>query len=848
MAPPDLSSPPRVVRSNKRPAIYSPPHSTTYNRNQSEIALSWWSKKKEKITRLKGQLSRLTDRISTLEAEAKASADYISQLETELEKMAERNKNVEKVVGSVMEYGGFDKIDDSSKRVLATGALILSYLAVIMKKTQAITRLRVVIEALFSKAIFGVDATRIALNEMYTKYHLKEQRRVFLPWKLLRAMDLCLSGSLNYKGVELLRSVEGLGRYQRGIIPSRSQIQRASYELNDFAQEHIPFEKKESNIGEMFAYDYERFLRFILKVFKLHDAATHESIEICFTLDGAELCDGLSHLTAGIKITDSRAIDPRDGSPLSSSVDGIFGRIFKVQSRNYCFAMKTLLGKDCKAAYREFKDFFLFFERLKRYGLPASQYGPRLLPMEVWSPQDLSSIWKSLNTGTGARKNGNSHFCHLCPCTGNTIARYLVEEIGMFFFNFIFVFILLIIHSVFFRCTSCKERNQEKCFHWSVGDEAALTSFQQELERRYNQYLTNYGVTFAEIQQKSKITYDPCDLTRNNNKNNIDFMPSGDDDDAAIEASVYFNRLLIMELRLRNLSLQGTLEERRTRLKDHLKVEQQLKMIAQAIARGQEGKEAALMLIEQAIPCIMHLENRVGEKLITVLLAIGAERFQRQRGVKSLSRFANNIQHIVNTRILGSPNRPKQWRVPLNDAGDAVNKVSLSNKKTRLFIDNIIPLVEYIFQAPEDVEVREIWRSMIIDYRDALMILRQSSEYSDDEITDFQEKIDRFFYNYLENSGASKEGITNYLHMLGSGHVSYYMKKHKNLSKFSQQGWESLNEKVKLIFFNHTQRGGNYGSSAGGQERYYLRSIFLAFQREVMWISGMAESLFTDDN
>ena len=111
-----------------------------------------------------------------------------------------------------------------------------------------------------------------------------------------------------------------------------------------------------------------------------------------------------------------------------------------------------------------------------------------------------------------------------------------------------------------------------------------------------------------------------------------------------------------------------------------------------------------------------------------------------------------------------------------------MNKVSLSNKKTRLFIDNIIPLVEYIFQAPEDVEVREIWRSMIIDYRDALMILRQSSEYSDDEITDFQEKIDRFFYNYLENSGASKEGITNYLHMLGSGHVSYYMKKHKNLS------------------------------------------------------------------
>jgi hypothetical protein len=33
------------------------------------------------------------------------------------------------------------------------------------------------------------------------------------------------------------------------------------------------------------------------------------------------------------------------------------------------------------------------------------------------------------------------------------------------------------------------------------------------------------------------------------------------------------------------------------------------------------------------------------------------------------------------------------------------------------------------------------------------------------------------------------------------------MKQHHNLYKFSQQGWESLNEKFKLIFFNHTQWG-----------------------------------------
>ena len=110
-------------------------------------------------------------------------------------------------------------------------------------------------------------------------------------------------------------------------------------------------------------------------------------------------------------------------------------------------------------------------------------------------------------------------------------------------------------------------------------------------------------------------------------------------------------------------------------------VEQQLKLLSKAVARGVIGREAALMLIEQAIPCVMHLENRVGEKLITVLLAMGAKRFQRQRRVKSLSRYAVNIQHTANTRILGSATCPKQWKCPLNDAGDSDNNVSFSNKK-----------------------------------------------------------------------------------------------------------------------------------------------------------------------
>jgi hypothetical protein len=133
---------------------------------------------------------------------------------------------------------------------------------------------------------------------------------------------------------------------------------------------------------------------------------------------------------------------------------------------------------------------------------------------------------------------------------------------------------------------------------------------------------------------------------------------------------------------------------------------------------------------------------------------------------------------------------------------------------------------------------------MLEDYRQAMQLLRKRSEYTDYDIERFQLLIDDFFTAYIEKSGAGKEGVTNYIHMLGSSHIQYYMKTHRNLYKYSQQGWESLNEKFKLSFFNHTQRGGNFGSQVAENERSYLKSIFMYFQREVLWVSGVAKHHF----
>jgi hypothetical protein len=151
-------------------------------------------------------------------------------------------------------------------------------------------------------------------------------------------------------------------------------------------------------------------------------------------------------------------------------------------------------------------------------------------------------------------------------------------------------------------------------------------------------------------------------------------------------------------------------------------------------------------------------------------------------------------------------------------------------------------LINCIFNKPQDIEKKNIWLQLIGTYSKAMEILRQKNDYAPQQIEQFQDLIDDFYCQYIDEVGV--EGITNYLHLLGSGHIKYYMEIHGNLYKYSQQGWESLNAKYKQIFFNHTQRGGNYGLNTEENERSYIESIMKAFQRELLWTSGVAENYF----
>jgi hypothetical protein len=69
------------------------------------------------------------------------------------------------------------------------------------------------------------------------------------------------------------------------------------------------------------------------------------------------------------------------------------------------------------------------------------------------------------------------------------------------------------------------------------------------------------------------------------------------------------------------------------------------------------------------------------------------------------------------------------------------------------------------------------------------------------------------------------EGVTNYIHLLGSGHMHYFLQKYGCLYLYRQQGWEAMMGKVQAVMHLNTQRGGK--GSSEGKSKSFIYPIML---------------------
>jgi hypothetical protein len=397
------------------------------------------------------------------------------------------------------------------------------------KGTHLATKVKIICETILTD-VFDGKCLAYLMDRTFSQIQGENPYRRAI--EIAKIIDL--SGSLiNLSGYDTLRrGVEGneFGKVERngGWLASKYHVMKCMTAVEAAAQIDIPLKhplELPANVDGV-QFEYEPLLAYLLKLYKLDDVARDPNalpVEFSITLDGADLSRNISHVTAGIKINDPRAIDPKTGIPIGQD------HSMPVQSRELCYPFKILIAKDTKELYNTcFADFFLFFKQVQEHG-----FGEFTRPFNVSAPQDMSSFWKSLKKGGGCKTK--ILFCHCCSCPKSRVHKSRPSP-----------------------CQSCIDKDRDKCFHYAVGDTATLAAASERLRLMS---LNHPYLADATIKEKLYVRLEENQLEAHRDMGNIRFQPEN-----LQERHRFSQEFINHDLKILGLPLIGNLETRRSRL------------------------------------------------------------------------------------------------------------------------------------------------------------------------------------------------------------------------------------------------------------------------------------------
>ena len=507
------------------------------------------------------------------------------------------------------------------------------------------TRAHSVVREIIMGGTFGFEAGN-SVSRTVARSH---GNQVIEPWRVAKALDTSTVGGCNVRGVQTLWEVEDkkrdpndiFDRRGHALLPSRHAVSDDRARLQGFIQKTIELvHEPENKNGDTVRANFEQLFRYLLKRYGLHETAQQESVEICISIDAAQVTKK-SHTTAGFKFTDTRCanpnkIDENTGEPELMFItydDNGFLTYSGIQSRDNCAVAQVVLASETKEVIKSFALFFEFATQLEKVGLPAKGNEPALKPFRVLCPADKSALQKLTNRG-GACKNAK-YFCTYCSCHSDLslMSHKTGDDVCEVF---------------------CMSSGRNICRHWAVEDMDERTRMSKFLydkivldiirvnEPTYDWHsglpenLRTTGFTddglpklpYWEYVKYLKHTEELEHVTEQSVLEVVEgnvFLPKDNPQHLDFEAlngkkeHQHLSKVLC-DLYLRKysnddlivLSRAGKIELLRKRLK----LGEKIKLCRVALDLNEKALRSRLVEIHQAIMCILHLENRTGEKYL----------------------------------------------------------------------------------------------------------------------------------------------------------------------------------------------------------------------------------------
>jgi hypothetical protein len=218
------------------------------------------------------------------------------------------------------------------------------------------------------------------------------------------------------------------------------------------------------------------------------------------------------------------------------------------------------------------------------------------------------------------------------------------------------------------RCNRCKTRQKLKCYHHPVCDSISVPLLLQSLQDELGYYHERHQKTFDEIRKKSKLRTNFLQVDKATDIMHIEYIVPQNDEDKVREYTQFISR----ECRIRSLPCHGRLEDWWMALFQSVQMERSIESLEKVKQWHEQGRETAPLVevIELLIPCILHLENHVAEKALTILFRRKLNEFHGPK-----IEFLNVIEMVLQIAVLGTIPSPSHWR--LKHSKDANGQIIL---------------------------------------------------------------------------------------------------------------------------------------------------------------------------
>jgi len=618
----------------------------------------------------------------------------------------------------------------------------------------------------------------------------------------ITAVEVCktidMNQSLNITGVEALRKMiktsTGLS-----FVPNKSELSDCFKLINQAAHSLVGSDNP-ADIGvDSARLDFGKCVSELIRrtVVGRTDPKTGERLlEVHFqvTMDGAVLVQGqLTLLMAGFKVVTKT----------------------HSQSAYNCLpCIVAIMPEQKKLVDKFIGPLFRWCEEMERTGLVVDGVTYRL---QFKYPMDQKGVWACSQSGCPSSVL-HSHPCSYCECRHENLGEKTTST----------------------GCLWCENIKKESkfCYHAALMGTAAETLTRQQmltettrnwlnpvampkssdLKPKWVEYANYLGLdstltvdklthsiqvwykTNGVTREEGEFCYDRCSMQRV--KTNINLRFTTEQLDAALAEQMPYG------VEAKSVSDQHT--QLRLLLGKVLAVE------AYILKMRSVGADPMVGDPTKFIPDVLHLDLRIGGKLLTLLFQ---ECYRRYRVKEQATTIANLVLDLINKQCLRDNSEVgANFNVVPPNAGKKVSTISLGTRRMAKIFAKVDDIVTIIFSAGEmkdaDVARKQDLRSVMTKWKIILATVNKPV-ITKAEVFELQLLMDSFGELYVTLFGS--EQISNYVHFVISGHICEFMLLNGSLLRFSNIGWEALNAVIKKHYHNHTQRGGYTHSSKDGR-------------------------------